>query len=68
MEKKMTKIKLVKAIAANAQANCSQDYLAKVARKRTAGELSIIYDWANKYNTPKDRLFAYRLITRGIYE
>ena len=63
--KALTKIEMVKAIAAHIGTNPTEDYLKKVASKKTLEQVRNCYEYANRTN---DRHFAYVCLTAGIYE
>ena len=61
----MTKMDMIRAIASHRGSPINEDYLKKVARKKSKEQIQQCYDYANK---TQDRNFAYACMTSGVYE
>ena len=64
----MTKFEMIKAIATGCNSNASDEYLKKVASKKSYKDVETAYLYGKNYEDAKEWRYAYNIITRGIYE
>lgn len=60
----MTKIEMIKSIAAHSGFCPTDDYLRKVARKKSLEQVRNCYEYANRTN---NRSMAYSILTIGVF-